>query len=317
MLLVAPALAALTQALSISPTRETSPEAPREDAAQFSESLFYRETPLGLAFNREDRSSMLALLGGASDETSAEELATALDGNDGDDSVSFKTPFERWSLATALDAPTPGAEAPLVAFFPPAHVAPPPARLRPVLHAGDQVPMYDLWVKVLRDQPPPKQAQRYLPDLKRIFAEEGVPVEFAWLPEVESTFNPGALSSKGARGLFQFMPLTAREQGLRLRPHDERVNPLKSARAAAVLLRQLHEEFESWPLALAAYNAGGGRVRRTLQARDARTFSEIADQLPLETRLYVPKVLATLAVREGISPAALPAPRLANVEAGL
>jgi hypothetical protein len=189
---------------------------------------------------------------------------------------------------------------PLVTFYLPPEITETPTT------ATDQViPLYDLWVMVLRDQPPPRRANEFLPKIKKIFAEEGVPEELAWLPEIESTFNPRAYNSNGARGLFQFMPLTARENGLRLRPHDERIHPEKSARAAAMLLRRLHGVFDSWPLALAAYNAGEGRVRRTLEACDATTFAEIADALPPETRLYVPRVLATLTVREGIAPSAL------------
>ncbi len=172
------------------------------------------------------------------------------------------------------------------------------------------IPQYDAWVSMLRDQPRPRRADEFLEDIKRIFAEEGVPAELAWLPEIESMFDPRARNTVGACGLFQLMPVTARELGLRLWPYDERTNPEKSARAAASLLRRLHGVFDSWPLALAAYNAGEGRVRRTLKAGDATTFAEIAHTLPSETRLYVPKVLATLAVREGISPSALPAPRL-------
>lgn len=171
------------------------------------------------------------------------------------------------------------------------------------------VPMYDRWVRVLRDQPRPRRANEFLPRIKRIFAEEGVPEELAWIPEVESTFDPCAHNASGACGLFQLMPITARAQGLRLWPYDERTHPEKSARAAATLLRDLHAMFDSWPLALAAYNAGEGRVRRTLRAGDASTFAEIADALPNETRRYVPRVLATLTVREGIVLADLPAPR--------
>src|SRR5690606_28240440 len=144
--------------------------------------------------------------------------------------------------------------------------------------------------------------------------EEGLPAELAWLPEIESMFDPRAHNTVGARGLFQIMPGTATELGLELLPFDERTNPEKSARAAAALLRRLHGRFNSWPLALAAYNAGEGRVRRTLKASEASTFGEIAAALPVETQLYVPKVLATLTVREGIAPESLAAPRplLAN-----
>jgi membrane-bound lytic murein transglycosylase D len=199
---------------------------------------------------------------------------------------------------------------PLLVVFLPVPAPPAPAPIKPrgsVSNAA--IPMYDLWVTVLRDQPRPKRADEFLPKLKRIFVEEGVPAELAWIPEIESMFNPRARHPGGACGLFQLMPITARAQGLRLRPYDERTNPEKSARAAATLLRELHEMFDSWPLAIAAYNAGEGCVRRTLRARDATTFAEIADRLPVETRLYVPRVFATLAIREGVSPASLPAPR--------
>lgn len=196
----------------------------------------------------------------------------------------------------------PAAEAPVVSFFLPTADTFSHWDVGSGNPADLIVPMYDLWVSALRDEPRPKRADEFLPNIKRIFAEEGVPEELAWIPEIESTFNPRARNPSGARGLFQLMPLTARAQGLRLWPHDERTNPEKSARAAAALLRQLHDVFDSWPLALAAYNAGEGRVRRTLLASDATTFAEIAHSLPTETRLYVPRVLATLAVREGIEP---------------
>ncbi len=206
------------------------------------------------------------------------------------------------TLKTAITPPP----SPLLEVFLPGFETPIPQEAK---SAESIVPMYDVWVMLLRNQPRPKRADEFLPHLKKIFAEEGVPEELAWIPEIESMFNPRAYNSGGARGLFQLMPITARAQGLRLRPYDERTNPEKSARAAAMLLRQLHGMFDSWPLALAAYNAGEGRVRRTLKAGDATTFAEIADDLPIETRLYVPKVLATLAVREGVAPASLPAPR--------
>jgi len=187
---------------------------------------------------------------------------------------------------------------------PPTPTPPPPTP------AGPKVPLYDLWVGRMRDRPRPARADEFLPELKKAFAAEGVPVELAWLAETESMFNPNARSPAGARGLFQLMPDTARAQGLSLFPFDTRTDPSKSAHASAKLLRGLHDRFDSWPLALAAYNAGEGRVGRMLKKQNSTTFAEIADSLPTETRLYVPKVLATLMVREGIAPGALadPAP---------
>ena len=160
--------------------------------------------------------------------------------------------------------------------------------------------LYKAWLALLIDSPRPRRAQTYLSDLKRIFVEEGLPAELVWVAETESNFDPRALNASGARGLFQLMPYTARERGLRLKPHDERDDPHKNARAAAVHLRHLYGKFESWSLALAAYNAGEGYVRRSLKAADAQTFGEIAERLPLETRVYVAKTLAILVVREAL-----------------
>jgi membrane-bound lytic murein transglycosylase D len=101
------------------------------------------------------------------------------------------------------------------------------------------------------------------------------------------------------------MPETAR--GLGLLP-DERIQPVRSARAAASYLRYLHDRFGDWPLALAAYNAGESRVARELKRRDADNFASIARHLPVVTRFYVPRVLATIKVREGVNPADLQAP---------
>ena len=183
-----------------------------------------------------------------------------------------------------------------------------PRKPSPPRHAQNDVPLYDLWVSRVRTQPRPARADEFVANMKKVFAAEGVPPELAWIAETESMFNPDAESPAGARGLYQFMPVTAKAQGLSMFPFDERTHPEKSARAAAGLLRRLHGQFGSWPLALAAYNPGEGRVRRTLKAQNANTFAQIADALPTETRLYVPKVLATVAVREGMEPSALPAP---------
>ena len=98
------------------------------------------------------------------------------------------------------------------------------------------------------------------------------------------------------------MEPTAKELGLSTWLPDERTDPEKSARAAARLLQRLHAKFGDWPLALAAYNAGAGRVQRALAKQEAKTFAAIANSLSAETRMYVPKVLATLQVRAGVAP---------------
>lgn len=180
--------------------------------------------------------------------------------------------------------------------------AAPPPPIKKVRPVPPIVPHYDLWLERIRARPLPANATRQAAALGPIFTAEGVPAALVWLAEVESTFNPNARSPVGARGLFQFMPATAQAMGLSTFFPDERTHPEKSARAAARYLRQLHTRFGDWPLALAAYNAGPGRVQRTLAKSDQKTFTAIAAALPVETRMYVPKVLATLAVRAGLPP---------------
>jgi membrane-bound lytic murein transglycosylase D len=183
---------------------------------------------------------------------------------------------------------------------------PPPPPVRPVQF----IPSYDLWLQRVKTRPRPAGAAQLIPGLQAVFSSVGVNPALVWLAEVESTFNPSARSPAGARGLFQLMPATAKELGLSIFMPDERTNPEKSADAAARMLRQLHRKFQDWPLALAAYNAGPGRVQRTLDKHTAKTFADISSFLPAETRMYVPKVLATLQVREGVSLAELGPPRM-------
>jgi membrane-bound lytic murein transglycosylase D len=172
----------------------------------------------------------------------------------------------------------------------------------------NSLPHYDLFLARARATPAPGRAAALLPVLRAAFIAEGVPPELVWLAEAESTFNPGARSPVGARGLYQLMPETARGLGLSTFLPDDRTDPEKSARAAARLLRANYEKFGSWPLALAAYNAGAGRVTRLLEKTSTKTYAGIAAALPAETRLYVPKVCALVATRAGVSPEKIPAP---------
>lgn len=168
--------------------------------------------------------------------------------------------------------------------------------------AFQPVPHYNLWLGRVRDRPLPANAASLMPKLRAAFAAEGVPPELAWVAEAESSLNPAARSPVGAKGLFQFMPDTAKAMGLSTFLPDERTNPEKSARAAARYLKTLHGKFGNWALALAAYNAGEGRVSRTLAKHKANSFTAIADSLPAETRMYVPKVCALIATRAGVPP---------------
>lgn len=189
-----------------------------------------------------------------------------------------------------------------IIFHRPAPARAPAPGIRP---ADVDIPLYNEWVRTLSNSPQPRRAQNHLEDLKEIFVGAGIPEALVWLAEAESGFDPRALNANGARGLFQLMPYIAKEQGLRLSPHDERDDPAKNAKAAAAHLRKLYERFDSWPLAIAAYNAGEGCIRRSLKAANATTFGEIADRIPRETRSYVAKVLALLAVRADLDAAEL------------
>lgn len=137
----------------------------------------------------------------------------------------------------------------------------------------------------------------------RIFAEEGVPQALLVVAQVESGFDPRAVSAKGARGLWQLMPETAQRFGLRVDAQaDERTHPARSTRVAARYLRELYLHFGDWLLALAAYNAGEGRVESAIARAATRnpstslraSFWHLAalGLLPEETRRFVPAVLS-------------------------
>ncbi len=143
-----------------------------------------------------------------------------------------------------------------------------------------------------------QRSERYLPLMREIFAEEGLPLDLTYLAMIESGFNPRAVSHAGAVGPWQFMEATGQVYGLNNDWWmDERRDFVKSTRAAATYLRELHQRFDGdWYLAAAAYNAGGGRVNRAIRAAGSRDFWEISrgGHLPAETRNYLPKLLAVL-----------------------
>jgi membrane-bound lytic murein transglycosylase D len=131
--------------------------------------------------------------------------------------------------------------------------------------------------------------------IRRIFAEEGVPLDLAYLAHVESAFKPNALSRSRAKGMFQFMARTGREYGLRQDYWiDERSDPEKCTRAAARYLKDLYAMFGDWHLAMAAYNGGPGRVSRALAQTRATDFWSLAltSRIRRETKNYVPAILA-------------------------
>ena len=147
-----------------------------------------------------------------------------------------------------------------------------------------------------------ERVQGLRPVLEPILRAEGVPQQMAAVVLVESGGQSTALSPKGARGLWQFMPDTARRYGLVVTASlDERLDPYKSTRAAARYLRDLYSQFGNWPLVLAAYNAGEDTVQRAVERTSTRDFSSIArtGRLPLETRSYVPAVLNAIGFLAG------------------
>jgi membrane-bound lytic murein transglycosylase D len=157
-----------------------------------------------------------------------------------------------------------------------------------------------LWRRQVEQRPAPRGADVYVHRLKPVFTAEKVPPQLVWLAEVESAFEPRARSPAGAAGMFQLMPATAQRFGLSLKPRDQRLDPVTSGRAAAQYLRALYGEFKDWRVALAAYNAGEGRVRSLLTRNKTRRYDPIATKLPAETQMYVPKVEAVVQRREGV-----------------
>jgi membrane-bound lytic murein transglycosylase D len=150
------------------------------------------------------------------------------------------------------------------------------------------------------------RARRYAGMMRTIFREHGLPEELVNLAFVESDVNPRATSPAMAAGIWQFVPSTAQSYGMRTTAVlDERRDPEKSTRAAAEHLKSLYVRFRAWPLALAAYNAGGATVQRAIDRQQTRDFWKL--RLPSETRRFVPKFMAmTLIARDpnryGFSP---------------
>jgi membrane-bound lytic murein transglycosylase D len=143
------------------------------------------------------------------------------------------------------------------------------------------------------------RSAKYKNLIDKALDENKLPRGLAYLPVIESAYVPTLTSRAGAHGIWQFMPETAREYGLRVDWWmDERADPERSTRAAAVYLRDLYRKFNDWPLALAAYNAGPGRIRRAMDSTGASTFWELLDAaaVPKETRGYVPTFFATLTI---------------------
>ncbi len=144
-----------------------------------------------------------------------------------------------------------------------------------------------------------RRSGRYRPMILAKLQAANLPSQLSWLPLVESWFKVRAFSRAGAMGLWQFIASTGLRYGMtRDGWIDERMDPEKSTDAAIAYLAALHGSFGDWPKALAAYNCGEARVLR-LQARSKDQyldFWDLYEQLPLETRRYVPRFIAALLI---------------------
>lgn len=135
----------------------------------------------------------------------------------------------------------------------------------------------------------------YFPIIEQELISAGLPIELRALPIIESNLSPVATSRMGAVGLWQFMPATGKNLGLEINSLvDERCDIALSTRAACRFLRDLYRIYGDWTLAIAAYNCGPGNVNKALAraGADCKTFWDIYDYLPKETRGYVPKFIA-------------------------
>jgi membrane-bound lytic murein transglycosylase D len=143
-----------------------------------------------------------------------------------------------------------------------------------------------------------RRSGQYMKMARQIFLEEGVPLDVTWLGQVESAWRPKAMSWAAASGLWQFIPSTGREYGLRQTAWvDERNSLQQATRASARYLKSLASRYNgNWELAMAAYNTGAGNIDRAISRAGTANFWAIYPYIAQETRNYVPNILATILI---------------------
>lgn len=140
-----------------------------------------------------------------------------------------------------------------------------------------------------------ERSRRYLYYIMQEVERRGMPSEIALLPMIESAFNPGAYSTSAASGIWQFIPSTGKHFGMQQNWwYDGRRDVVSATTGALDYLQKLHDQFGDWELALAAYNCGEGAIARAQQRNRAQGLpvNYTSLKIPLETRNYVPKLLA-------------------------
>ncbi|MCA1627064.1 MAG: transglycosylase SLT domain-containing protein [Acidobacteria bacterium] len=143
-----------------------------------------------------------------------------------------------------------------------------------------------------------RRSGQYMKLARKIFAEEGVPLDVTWLGQVESAWKPRAVSWAAASGLWQFIPSTGRMYGLRQNAYiDERNSIEQATRASARHLKDLANRYNgNWELAMAAYNTGAGNIDRAISRAGSANFWMIYPYIAQETRNYVPNILAVILI---------------------
>ena len=139
-------------------------------------------------------------------------------------------------------------------------------------------------------------ADYYMPIFEETLNKYNLPLELKYMAVIESALNPTAVSRAGAKGIWQFMYTTAKSYGLKITSYvDERLDPVKSADAAARYLQDAYQIFGDWNLAISAYNCGFGNVSKAIRrAGGKNSFWSIYEYLPRETRGYVPAFVGAM-----------------------